>query len=285
MLDDHYLTLGLDALCRAHTMDYFADGHRGAAIVSAYYLCRENEVEDGVAEILAAMIDQHWAHTDLCAPLPDEPANAALVGRVRDTLDGNIGEYRGVGHNVIFPSLALKVFAHHPETITPARVDGICKLIEAFGAPEGIELDESDKFPDCDTRASMAEFILAETLATMQRFIDHGQGWSGHMLTFGRALLDLDELGHTDLALKGRHAFKQYVKRARMGPKDRDIVRPEHEPCAQRPLERAYWEQRRTGDVGIGHCFKYPYGFYGLIALAQDADLKQRCLAEAYRVF
>ena len=37
-------------------------------------------------------------------------------------------------------------------------------------------------------------------------------------------------------------------------------------------------------DVGIGHCLKYPYGFYGLMALAEDDELKQRCLASAYRV-
>ena len=70
-----------------------------------------------------------------------------------------------------------------------------------------------------------------------------------------------------------------------MGPLERDIARPEHSPSGHQPLSRAYWQECRTQDVGIGHCFKYPYGFYGLTALADDADLKARCLAEAYRIF
>ena len=39
MMDRKYLMHGLDALGRAHGLDYFRDGHRGAAIVSAYFLC------------------------------------------------------------------------------------------------------------------------------------------------------------------------------------------------------------------------------------------------------
>ena len=35
MLDEAYLVHGLDALSRAHQTDYFADGHRGAAIMAA----------------------------------------------------------------------------------------------------------------------------------------------------------------------------------------------------------------------------------------------------------
>jgi hypothetical protein len=34
----------------------------------------------------------------------------------------------------------------------------------------------------------------------------------------------------------------------------------------------------------MGHMFKYPYGFYGLLNLASDADLKRRCLAAVYKV-
>ena len=52
MLDRQYLLHGLDALCRAHESDYFADGHRGGAIVSAFYLCKETEIDAGAQELL-----------------------------------------------------------------------------------------------------------------------------------------------------------------------------------------------------------------------------------------
>jgi len=285
MLDRRYLTHGLDALSRAHAMNYFADGHRGAAIVAAYYLCREEDVEDGAAETIAGMVDENWTNTDLCAPFPDEEPEPALLRRIVEALDANIGLFRQVGHNVIFPSLALKAFRDAPEAITPSRVEGICKLIESFDTFEDITLDEKDDIPDFDGPESMAGFILAELLRTMEAFLDRGQGWSGHMLTYGRALIDLDLLGYTELAAHGHHAYKLYVKRTRMGPLDTDKPRPEHAPSDLRPLEAAYWERRRQHDVAIGHCFKYPYGFYGLMGLAGDPDLKRRCVEEAFRIF
>ncbi|MFQ6132031.1 MAG: hypothetical protein ACE5R4_08350 [Armatimonadota bacterium] len=285
MLDERYLLLGVNALSRAHATDYFADGHRGAAIVSACYLCRENDVEDGVPETIAAMIDANWAETGLCAPFPDEEPDASLVGRIGAALERNIGRLRQAGHNVIFPAVALKALADLPEAVTPSRVEGVCRLIEAFQTAEDITLDEEDETPDFGTDESMSEFILAEMLRTMQAFDGRGQGWSGHMLTYGRALVDLRQLGWAELAGKGHHAFRLYVKRTRMGPLETDIPRPEHRQSELRPLELEYWRRREGQDVGIGHCFKYPYGFYGLMELARDGELKQRCLEESYRIF
>ena len=232
MLDERHLIHGLDALSRAHASDYFLDGHKGGAIISAYYLCRENAVEPGVADIIAAMIDEHWSHTDLCAPFPAETPDGALLDRITATLEGNIAPLRQASHNVIFPSLALKAFAQLPEAVTPSRVDGICRLIEKFDTAEDITLDESDEVPDLGPPERMAGFVLAETLQTIQRFLGRGQGWSGHMLTFARALIDLSLMGYAELASKGHHAFKLYVKRTRMGPLASDKPRPCPPPCA-----------------------------------------------------
>ena len=38
--------LGLNALARAHEMKYFADGHRGASLISAHLLCAENKLDE-----------------------------------------------------------------------------------------------------------------------------------------------------------------------------------------------------------------------------------------------
>ena len=46
------LRLGLNALGRAADLDYFTDGHRGGAIISAYYLCRDEPVDEGVADAI-----------------------------------------------------------------------------------------------------------------------------------------------------------------------------------------------------------------------------------------
>lgn len=285
MLDERYVIHGLNALARAHATNYFMDGHRGASMIAAYYLCAEHDVEDGAAETIARMVDAHWTHTDLCAPFPEEPADPALLGRIVSALEGSMGRLRQAAHNVILPSLALKAFAQLPETVTPSRVEGICRLIQCFDTADDVTLDPGDPVPDFAEPQAMAEFVLTETLRTIEAFLERGQGWSGHMLTFGRAIIELSELGYTGLASRARHDFKLYVTRTRMGPLDTDKPRPEHGQTELRPLEHAYWEQREGKDVGIGHCYKYPYGFYGLMGLARDPDLKQRYLDECYRLF
>jgi len=285
ILDDHYLVLGLNAMARAHEMNYFADGHKGAAIVASHYLCRESDVGSGVPEVLTDMLDEHWAQGALCAPFPEQEPDPALIDRVVAASARTIGQLRGVGHNVIFASLALKAFRDVPQAVTPARVAGIVELIEAFDTTHDVPVGEDDHVPELESPAVVAEFLLAELLRTMEAFEGRGQGWSGHLLTFGRALLDLAALGHRGLADAGRPALREYVSRVRMGPQDTDKVYAEHGQNQYTPLEQQYWERRRGQSVGIGHCFKYPYGFYGLMALARDGSLKERCAAEAYHIF
>ncbi len=276
--------MGLDALARAHAMDYFADGHRGAAMVSAYFMCAEESVEEGVSETIGAIVDRYWAPTDLCAPLPDEVPDDSLLAGLIDAVAANVGDLRMVGHNVIFPSLALKALREMPEAITPSRVAGIVKLVEAFDTPMDISIDDDDAFPDLGSTESLAESVLREYVRSAEAFIGRGQGWTGHMLTVGRAVIDLREAGHEDLARTATGALKQYVKRARMGPLDTDKQYTEHGPMPQGPLTRAYWDKRRGHDPTLGHCIKYPYGFLGLMARAGDEALEQRCLDVAFRV-
>ena len=284
MISHSYLVEGLNALSRAQVTDYFCDGHRGAAILSAYYLCAENETDAGVSELIAGIVDDHWSGTALCAPFPEEAADPALLSQVEEALAASIGDLRQVGHNVIFASLALKAFRQLPEAITPSRVAGVCRLIEAFAETTDIALEEQDAFPSPDTCEDVAEFALREYVRTARAFIGRGQGWTGHMLTFGRALVDLHQLGYRDLAVSGHHAFRQYVKRTRMGPQDTDRPRPEHAPNGLGPRTRAYWERRRAADPSLGHNLKYPYGYYGLTAIARDPALLRQCASEAFRV-
>ena len=91
----------------------------------------------------------------------------------------------------------------------------------------------------------------------------------------------LELLERVELA---EHAFKLYLKRIRMGPLATDKPRAEHPPSDLYPHQRAYWERRAAKPVGIGHLFKYPYGFYGLMGLLGDGPLKERCRQVAYHV-
>ena len=283
MHDNTYLRYGLNALSRAHKFDYFLDGHRGGAIVSGVYFCRENDVEADVPEIVARLIDNHWAHTDLCARFPNEAADPQLLDRIVACMAANMDDMRQAGHNVILPTLALKAFHELPEAITPARVDGVCRLVEAMTVMDVISEERVD-LPDMSDSASVADFILNEFVACVTRFVGRGQGWSGHLLTYGRARLDLHELGYGDLAKQAAAGFELYIRRIRMGPQETDKPRPEHEPTHLFPPQAAYWRER-VGDLTFGHQLKYPYGFYGLMKHVTDPEIEQRSLDIAFRIF
>ena len=285
MLDIRYLQYGLDALSRAHLMNYFTDGHRGAAIIAGYFYCQEVEIEEGVSSILSALIDEQWVHTPLCEPFPVEPYDATGISRILEVLEQNLDGLRQVGHNVIFPAMALKVFSRLPEMLTPSRVEGICKLIEAFTTSDPLILEDSDETVDFNSAPATAEFILSELKKTIRAFDGRGQGWSGHLLTYARAMLDLIDLGYTTTANFGERGFNLYIKRIRMGPLDTDKPRPEHQPIDRYPHQVGYWEQRRDQPLRLGHSIKYPYGFYGLLALTRNQSLINQCFDSAYHIF
>jgi hypothetical protein len=70
-----------------------------------------------------------------------------------------------------------------------------------------------------------------------------------------------------------------------MGPGGGDPSVPEHPQTASTPLAQRYWQARQANEIGLGHCFKYPYAFYSLLDRTSDPRLKRRCLEEAYRIF
>jgi hypothetical protein len=171
-----------------------------------------------------------------------------------------------------------------PGAVTPSRVDGICKLVASFTRVDDLRLKEEVEVPGWGAPGEVAEYVLSEWVDCIRSFDGRGQGWSGHLLTYTRALFDLREMGYQALAGQAEDAFKLYIQRIRMGPLETDVPRPEHPPSSLFPRQRAYWEQRANRPVGIGHLFKYPYGFYGLMDLAQDARLKEQCRRVAYHV-
>jgi len=285
MLPDDYIIHGLNALARASETNYFTDGHRGAAILSAYFLCREERLDPGVPELIGGMMNKYWINTSLCAPFPDEVADPALIAKLADTVCAHATGLRQAGHNIIFPSLALKGFRHKPEAVTPSRVAGICRLVESFDKVDAIELDEEDEQPPLTPVPELATFLLRRLLHVMEAFDGRGQGWSGHLLTTGRAVIDLNECGHADLAEACLPGLWHYVKRIRMGPRETDKGRPEHAVSELRPHHRAYWEARASNDPTLGHVLKYPYGFYGLLRHCGVAELTARCMRETWRIF
>ena len=277
--------LGLNALARAHEMNYFTDGHRGASLVSAHLMCVDNKLDDKTTARITELFDLNWAPSPLCKPFPEEEPDPALIDKIGLALADGKGVLREVGHNAIFAMLAIKGFRMLPSAATPKRIDGVCKLIRSIKPWRDIDPSpEVDPPPFSDTAAA-SEFVLREASSTVDRFIGHGQGFTGHMLTFGQALVELAAMGDVEWAESCRTAFRKYVTITRNGPQPEDKTFKDHQPSPLRPNSAEYWQKRDPRTLGIGHVFKYPYSYYELLRHVDNPALKHDWDAKAYHLF
>ena len=285
MLDSSYLVMGLDGLSHAYGQEYFRDGHLAASVIAAYYLCHENGLGEASQDLIKTRIDNEFRDDALFRPAPDEPADSTLIGQLLDTLSTGIGDLREVGHNIIFGAAALKAFRDSPEAITSSRVDGICRLIDDFATTQNVDLEDDDGVPGITDESALIEFIFSEYLRSVALYAGYGQGWAGHLMTIGHAVIELSRLGYPQLAARAHDAYRMYIKTMRRGPGETSRRIPEHEPSTLTPLDKGYWEQRKKVRPGLGHAFKYPYSFYNLLQGLKEPELKKRCSIEAYRIF
>ena len=283
--DTRLVQLGLNALARAPKFNYFADGHRGASMVAAHLLCVDNDLDERATARIIELFNQNWATTPLCEPFPDADPRPERIDEIGIALAEGGGVLRQVGHDAIFAMLAIKAFRLHPEAATPRRIDGVCRLIRSFTPWRDVEPDPNVDPPPFADSAAASKFILREAMAAIDRFVGFGQGFAGHMLTFGQALVELADMGDVEWAESCRPAFRKYVTVTRQGP-DADSKRiPDHRPSKLRPIDTDYWEKRGEHSLGIGHVFKYPYSCYDLLRRANDPELTRAWNAKAYHLF
>lgn len=283
--DKLLVRLGINGLARAPEMNYFADGHRGAAMISAHLMCVENNFEDAAAARIIELFNLNWAHSKLCDPFPEGDPVKDAEEQVGKALAEGSGVLRQVGHDAIFAMHAIKAFRMLPETATRERVDGVCKLIRAFKPWRDVKPDEKIDPPSFNDAAAASRFILKEASESIDRFVGFGQGFAGHMLTFGQSLVEMAAMGDVEWAESCRTAFRKYVTVTRMGPQPGDRKIKDHKFSKLRPDETEYWQKRGAKTLGIGHVFKYPYAYYNLLARAKDPELAKEFDDKAWQLF
>jgi len=285
LTEKQLVRLGINALARAPDMNYFADGHRGAAMVSAHLMCVDNDFDDAAAARIVELFDLNWAPTKLCEPFPEGDPVPDAIEQVGKALAEGGGVLRQVGHDAIFAMLAIKAFRMLPETATKERVDGVCRLIRAFTPWRDVAPDEAVQPPPFSDERASARYILKEASDSIDRFVGFGQGFAGHMLTFGQSLVELAAMGDVEWAESCRLAFRKYVTVTRMGPQPDDRKIKDHAFSKLRPDDTEYWQKRGDKTLGLGHVFKYPYAYYDLLARAEDPELEAEFEAKAWQLF
>ena len=284
-MDLRLVLLGLNALARAHQRDYFADGHRGASLVAAHLLCVNNHLDEAVRNRIVQLLDLNWASTELCQPFPDSDPVQKPFERISEALTDGVSTLREAGHNAIFAMLAIKAFRILPSAATPQRIDGVCSLIRSFKPWHDVEPDPELNPPPFSDSPAASRFILREALTAIDRFVGFGQGFAGHMLTLGQALVELAAMGDVELAESCRSAFRKYVTVVRRGPEPGAKRYADHQPSKLRPISAEYWRNRGDHAVDIGHVFKYPYSCYDLLRRCDDDELRRAWDEKAYHLF
>jgi hypothetical protein len=272
---------GLDGMSRvAEKGNTFGLGHNAAAVISSAFFCREQRLDAGTQKEILAYLDSRLLTNPIyAAARPKEAADPKLVEGLIEDLDAGIATLRGKGHNIIFAVTCLKALRAVPEAATPGRIDGLRKMVRSFGKTTGRAGRDSDPLVGLDDERKFVHFVFEEFLRA------RGDGFDGHVVTIGHALVELYRMGHKELARKGVPAYWQWVRESRADEGGRKI-----EPAPPRtptPLTREYWAaqaRRRVGEIASSHTVKYPYSFYALAKDVTDEDLKKRILAKVYRL-
>lgn len=270
---------GLDGMSRvAEKGGVFGLGHNAAAVISSAFFCREQKLGADTQKEILAFLDARLLKNPIYADArPKESADPKLVEGLLEDLDAGIATLRGKGHNIIFAVASLKALRAVSEAATPERVAGLRKMVRSFGKTTGGAAKDSDPLVGLDDEKKFIHFIFEEFLRAK------GDGFDGHVVTIGHALVELHRMGHKDLARKGVPAYWQWVRESRAGEVSAT-------PAASReptPLTREYWAaqaKRRVGEIVSSHTVKYPYSFYALAKDVTDEDLKKRILAKVSRL-
>ena len=210
---------GLDGMSRvAETGNTFGLGHNAAAVISSAFFCREQKLDaDTQKEILAFLDARLLKNPIYAAGRPKEAADPKLTEGLLEDLDAGIATLRGKGHNIIFAVTSLKALRAVPEAVTPERVDGLRKMVRSFGKTRGgAQEDPEPPLVGLDDEQKFVHFIFEEFLKAA------GDGFDGHVLTIGHALLELHRMGHKELARKGVPAYWEWCRglaRSRRGPR------------------------------------------------------------------
>lgn len=282
LIGSHQIIKGLDGMSRVtETGNTFGLGHNAAAVISSVFFCREQNLDGDTQKEVQEFLDSRLLKNAIYqTPRPTEKADPMLVEGLVEDLDAGIATLRGKGHNIIFAVACLKALKELPEAVTPERINGLRNMVRSFGKTKGIVEKDSDPLVGLDDERQFIHFVFEEFLKAAS------DGFDGHVLTIGHALVELHRMGYKELARKGVPAYWDWCRGARANG-DGGEVGPAQPDTARTPLTREYWAvqaKRRIGEIVSSHTIKYPYSFYALAKEVKDEDLKKRILAKVDRL-
>ncbi len=205
---------GLDGMSWvADKRNTFAGGHNAAAVISSVFFCREQKLNADTQKEMLAYLDARLLKSPIYAAA--RPREAAEPEARRRSARRPRRRHRHA---------AWERPQHHlrgdlPEG-SPGGARGRDARADRRAAEYGPEFREdegrgrerdSDPLVGLDDQQKFVHFIFEEFLRAK------GDGFDGHVVTIGHALVELHRMGHKELARKGVPAYWQWVREARAG--------------------------------------------------------------------
>ncbi|MCB1237607.1 MAG: hypothetical protein KDM91_21255 [Verrucomicrobiae bacterium] len=300
VLDESYLAKGLTGMARS---DGWFPAHLGAAVLSGYYLCRENKLGADVVAAIKSQIDNliEIVTPAQFEPLPEETPDEALIEKIPAALAPAVeGGLRAHGHAVIYTALALRALRDAPHLAQPTLIGKLCGHTAQIAKKKPQKPATPGPYSDSQAMVeslfdNMARFepLLGRPKVTRPNFT--------HMTTHSDALLTLDELGYTDLSRAGHPGHRAHVGEPvpEFDPAQHPIE--ESHPSLESIVSEEFWESEenrrlwnRMWDfdtnpngywIAFGHLFKMLYAYHRLVPRIADKEkvrLCSRVLLERY---
>ncbi|HEU4338783.1 MAG TPA: hypothetical protein VFS19_01835 [Planctomycetota bacterium] len=272
ILGKSYLKRGIEALSDSSLCGPLS-GHGGAAVITAYYFCRENALDERTVRRVRAKIDEFMLGAGEAFDVKrDHEGPPASPDRIAETLAESVSSLRAGGHDAIFASLALKALRELPELATEPVVDGLCRMLRNFAAAFPIQTSPYDLDHPLDPYRITLDIVRATSLAILRQPPGMRMSSVLHWVTHADALVTLSELGYDEVAKLGHKAHQQAINHP--GAISKSLG--EDWSTGPRWFKSGYWEstEPRGGFWGAGHAFKFPYSILKLANRLQGPDEK-----------
>ena len=283
-LGPEYLVRGLTELAAAHPRGWLA-GHGGAAILAAYYFCRDNPLDERTALAVKANVDAFMTQSPDPSPRAEPGPGREDPVRIVEALDKHVHELRSGGHDATYAALALRALRDVPECATPAVVEGIVKLLAShWGSYRPVAetpFQREQPLPPFGGSADVAEAAFRAALRPWDDVRQVGASGVLHWITHAEALTTLAELGYEDVARHGYEALRRSIHRP-AGPAGSRA--PRREPIdwrAPADWESAAPKRAFNGTWLAGHAFKLPYSAFRLLRRVEDPVLREAALVRS----
>jgi len=271
-----YLKRGIEALSDSFCCGPLS-GHGGAAVIAAYYFCRENALDERTVRKVRSKLDEFMAGAGEAFDVKREHQGPpASADRIAETLAESVSSLRAGGHDAIFASLALKALRDLPELAVEPVVDGLCRMLRNFAKAFPIQKTEYDLEHPMSHYRNTRDIVRETSLAILRERPGMRMSSVLHWVTHADALVTLTELGYDEVARLGHKAHQQAINHPG------SVSSPPGEDWSTGPqwFKSGYWESEepRDGFWGIGHSFKFPYSILKLANRLQGPDEKMNGL-------